>query len=110
MKLDKRRRLERAGWRVGSARELLGLTESEAAFIELKLGLGAKLRSVREAQGLTQAAVAKRIGSSQSRVAKMEAGDLSVSSDLLIRALFELGTTARELARCIDPAKGRKTG
>lgn len=108
MNRAKRTRLTRAGWRVGSPRELLGLSTGEAAFIELKLSLGTTLRSVREAHGLTQAAVARRIGSSQSRVAKMEAGDLSVSSDLLIRALFELGMTPRELARCIASTKRRR--
>src|SRR5581483_4278956 len=52
--------------------------------------------------GLSQAVVAKRLGSSQSRVAKMEAGDPSVSLDLLLRALLALGATRHRTSdRCL---------
>jgi hypothetical protein len=33
-------RLEAAGWQVGSAKDFLGLTPEETAFVELKLNLG----------------------------------------------------------------------
>jgi ribosome-binding protein aMBF1 (putative translation factor) len=101
MRKAKRMRLERAGWRVGSTREFLGLTDEEAAFIELKLSLAQSLRRERQRQGLTQMQLAKRLESSQSRVAKMEAGDRSVSLDLLVRSLLAIGTTKRQLARMI---------
>ena len=39
MKTKKRKRLEGAGWKVGSAKDLLGLTRKEAAFVALKLTL-----------------------------------------------------------------------
>jgi ribosome-binding protein aMBF1 (putative translation factor) len=97
----KRTRLERAGWKVGSAQEFLGLSDEEAAFIELKLSLAQSLRKERQRQGLTQTQLAKRLDSSQSRVAKMEAGDRSVSLDLLVRSLLAIGTTKRQLARII---------
>src|SRR3989442_1272892 len=42
-----------------------------------------------------------RSDSSQSRVDKMEAGDRSVSIELLIRSLLAMGTTQRELAQVI---------
>ena len=42
------------------------------------------------------------VHSSQSRVAKMEGGDPSVSLDLLIRSLLALGASARDLARAIS--------
>lgn len=102
MNKAKRRRLERKGWKIGSAEEFLGLSAEEARFIELKLALSRWLRERREARNLTQTALAQKIRSSQSRIAKMEAGDPSVSIDLLIRSLFSLGATRRDLARVID--------
>jgi DNA-binding XRE family transcriptional regulator len=102
MNRAKRARLQAAGWKVGTVQELLGLSDEEMEFIELKLALARSLRSRRERKGLTQAQLAKLIESSQSRVAKMEAGDRSVSLDLLVRSLLAIGTTKRELARIIS--------
>lgn len=99
----KQRRLEAKGWRVGTAAEFLGLTPDEAAYIEMKYTLSRRLRTAREKAGLTQAELAERLGSSQSRVAKMEAGDRTVSIDLLLRALLQLGLTQRQIARAIGP-------
>lgn len=99
----KRRKIENAGWRVGSAEDFLGLSEDEAAFVELKLALSEELRARRESQGLTQGALARKLGSSQSRVAKMEASDASVSVDLLIRGLLATGATRGEIASAINP-------
>jgi len=101
VKKAKRLRLERAGWRVGSTRDFLGLSDEEEAFIELKLSLARSLRQARQKQGLSQVQLAKLLASSQSRVAKMEAGDRSVSLDLLVRSLLAIGTTKRQLARII---------
>jgi hypothetical protein len=101
MQKTKRARLARAGWRVGSTEEFLGLSGEEAAFIELKLALSASVRQLRAARGLSQSALARMLGSSQSRVAKMEASDPSVSVDLLVRAHLALGATPRDLARAI---------
>jgi predicted XRE-type DNA-binding protein len=101
MRKAKRMRLERAGWTVGSTREFLGLSDEEAAFIEMKLSLAQGLRRQRQKQGLGQMQLAKLLESSQSRVAKMEAGDRSVSLDLLVRSLLAIGTTKRQLARII---------
>lgn len=50
---------------------------------------------------MTQTQLAKRLESSQSRVAKMEAGDRSVSLDLLVRSLLAVGMTRRDLAKVI---------
>ena len=102
MRKVKRARLEAAGWSVGTVRDFLGLSEEEAAFLEVKLALAKSLRKRRERKGLTQSALAELIESSQSRVAKMEAGDRTVSLDLLVRSLFAMGTTKRELARIIS--------
>jgi hypothetical protein len=101
MNKTKRAKLRARGWVVGTAEGFLGLSAAEAAVVELKLALSASLRTRRRAQRLTQAALAKRLGSSQSRVAKMEAGDRSVSLDLLVRSLAILGATPRDIARAL---------
>ncbi len=101
MKQTKRDRLRRAGWAVGSAAEFLGLSKAEAALVDLKLTLSQKLRERRARTRLSQTQLARLLGSSQSRVAKMEAGDPSVSIDLLVRSLLAIGATRKELAATI---------
>jgi DNA-binding XRE family transcriptional regulator len=101
MDARKKKRLEEAGWRVGSTQEFLGLSQAEAAYIELKIALSDKLKDRRLCQQVTQQKLAELLGSSQSRVAKMEAGDPTVSLDLLLRALFALGATRRDVAKAI---------
>ena len=99
---DKRRRLEARGWKIGTAQEFLRLRTEEAAYVDLKARLAISLREHRQRRRLTQADLAKRIRSSQSRIAKMEAGDPSVSLDLLIRSLLILGASRRELSRIMS--------
>ena len=101
MDLEKQKRLEAAGWRFGTVEEFLGLTPEESRYVEFKVALHLALRNARNEAGLTQAELATRMGSSQSRVAKMEAGDPHISVDLLLRALFALGKTSRDLAKII---------
>jgi DNA-binding XRE family transcriptional regulator len=101
MKSEKKRKLETAGWRVGDAREFLNLTPDESAFVEIKLALARRVRELREEHNWTQAEFAKRVGSSQSRVAKMEAADPTVSVDLLVRSLLAAGANRRELGRVV---------
>ena len=101
MKSHKKARLERAGWVVGDAAHFLKLSAQQQRVVELKLALASGVRQLRERRGLTQAALAKRLGSSQSRVAKMEAADTSVSLDLMMRSLLSIGATAGEIARLI---------
>jgi DNA-binding XRE family transcriptional regulator len=109
MRKSKRARLEVAGWAVGSVKEFLGLSEADAALIEMKLALSRSLRNRREQHGLSQVELAKRLQSSQSRVAKMEAGDPSVSMDLLVSSLLLLGASSADLARAIRGGE-KKTG
>lgn len=101
MKAAKQKKLEAKGWKVGSAADFLELSEEEAAYIELKLKLANSLKEVRTRRRLTQKEVAKRINSSQSRVAKMETGDRSVSLDLLIKSLLALGVTNNDIGKVI---------
>jgi ribosome-binding protein aMBF1 (putative translation factor) len=104
MNTAKRKRLEAAGWKVGSTADFLELSAEEAAFVELKLRLSESLRERRKGQKLSQDTLARKIRSSQSRVAKMEAGDPTVSIDLLIRALLAMGATHRDLAKAVAPS------
>lgn len=97
----KKDRLAAAGWRIGDAAEFLELTAEETAFIELKLALADYLREIRTQRGWTQSQVARRLGSSQSRVAKMEAADASVSLDLLVKSLLALGASRGEVGAVI---------
>lgn len=101
MRADRRRQLGRAGWMVGDAGDFLRLSAEERRFIEAKLALAAGLRRRRERLGLTQSALAERLGSSQSRVAKMEAAHKTVSIDLLLRSLFHLGASPADVARLL---------
>jgi predicted transcriptional regulator len=86
---------------VGDARDFLGLSDEEAALVEMKLALAKSLRKRRVARHMTQVELARDLGSSQSRVAKMEAGDCSVSLDSMVRALLSLGAARREVARIL---------
>ena len=101
MRKDKKARLEQAGWRVGSVRDFLGLSAAEEALVELRLTLSRSLKERRTRQHLSQEQLAKLLRSSQSRIAKMEAGDPSVSIDLMIRSLLAMGVTQKDLARVI---------
>ena len=105
MDQSKRKRLEKAGWRVGSSADFLELSGVEEALVDMKLTLGMRLRKTREQHHLTQIDLAKRMGSSQSRVAKMEAGDPGVSLDLLVQGLLAAGATRREIASALTPRK-----
>ena len=102
MRDDKRKRLEAKGWKVGTTREFLDMSPDEEAYVELRLRLAAGLKRRRMGRKLTQTELAKLVLSSQSRVAKMETGDPTVSLDLLIRSLFALGASRKDLAKLIS--------
>ncbi|MEO8502134.1 MAG: helix-turn-helix domain-containing protein [Vicinamibacteria bacterium] len=104
MKTTTRKRLERAGWKVGTVSDFLGLSKEDEAFIELKVALAKALRRRREERGLTQVELARLVGSSQPRVAHMEAGEASVSLDLLVRTLLALGSSLSDVARFVRTA------
>ena len=102
MQKSKKATLQRSGWKVGTVEEFLGLTEEESALIEMRLALARSIRERRLARGLTQVELGRQLGSSQSRVAKMEAADSTVSIDLLVRSLLKLGATRQEVGRIIS--------
>lgn len=102
MDARKKRKLEARGWRVGSTAEFLGLSAAESALVEMKERLGHELRALRKSRKLSQIKFAKLLNSSQSRVAKMESVDESVSIDLLMRGLVLLGATRKDIARTLE--------
>lgn len=102
MNKNKKKYLEERGWKIGSVKEFLELSEEETVYIELKLRLSNNLKKLRAQQNLTQVELAKILKSSQSRVAKLENGDPSVSLDLIIRSLLALGNSTRDIARAIS--------
>ncbi len=101
MKASKKKKLEKAGWKVSSSGEFLGLSPEESAYIEMKLALCNSVKHTRQKKRLSQVAFAKKIASSQSRVAKMESGDPSVSIDLVLKSLFALGVSSEDVAHAI---------
>lgn len=101
MKSTKRKRLESKGFKVGGVQEFLGLSPEEVKLIELKMALGMKIQAYRKARRFTQTELAHKIKSSQSRVAKMESGDPSVSIDLMVRTLFALGASQNQLEKIV---------
>lgn len=111
MDTAKRKRLEAAGWKVGSADEFLGLSPEESALVDTRLRLARFVRERRAQGGLTQMALAKHLGSSQSRVAKIEAGDPSVSIDLMLRAAFATGADVNDVGAALRArAAGQNAG
>lgn len=102
MDKEKRKKLEAKGWKVTSVAEFLELSPDEESLIELRLALSSAVKTSRLEAKLTQQEAARLLHSSQSRIAKMEAGDASVSFDLLIRSLLGLGVTAADLPKLLE--------
>ena len=98
----KRARLEAAGFKVGTIREFLELTPEENALVEIKLAMSNELRQRRQKQSLSQTDLANRLKSSQSRIAKMEAGEPGISFDLMLRALLAVGASREDVGRIIS--------
>ena len=101
MDSKKKKKLEAKGWVFGDAGDFFDLSPEEARLIDLKLALRACLKEERKKQNVTQVELAKAIGSSQSRIAKMERGDPAVSVDLLLKALMALGMTNKQISKVI---------
>jgi ribosome-binding protein aMBF1 (putative translation factor) len=99
MKSQKKKRLEKAGFKIGTVREFLHLSDEESALIELKVRLIEMLRDARKASAMTQEELAKLLSSSQSRIAKVESRPADVSLDLICRALFALGVSRQDIGK-----------
>ena len=86
---------------MGTVEEFFGLSTEESEYIKLKLALSEALIERRKKINLTQAPLAKMLKSSQSRVAKMEKGDPTVSGDLLVKSLLAMGADKKSIAGAI---------
>lgn len=104
MKPQKKRKLRAAGFKAGTADEFLGLSPQESALISLRLSLAGQVRSRRLRLHCSQAELARRNGSSQSRIAKLEAAESDASLDLLFRALFATGTKISDVSKILAVA------
>jgi hypothetical protein len=104
MKREKKQRLEAAGFKVGSADEFMALAPEESALVALRLSLAKAVRRRRLRLRYSQVELARRIGSSQSRIAKLEAAAPDISMDLLFRALFATGVKMRALDKVVAAA------
>ncbi len=106
MNQAKRKKLETIGWKTGTVDDFLDLSPEESAYIDMRLKLADGLRQRRKQRRLTQMQAAKLLHSSQSRVAKMEAADPTVSLDLLVKSHLGLGSSMEDLAKIIaSPGK-----
>ncbi len=101
MDKNKKRQLESKGYRVGDTKDFLGLSQEQSTYIEMKLALSQALARKRKQRRLTQLELARKLNSSQSRIAKMEKGDPTVSVDLLVKALLAMGATKKSIAKTI---------
>ena len=102
MDSQKQNRLKKAGWKVSDTKEFLGLTEEESTYIEMKLDMATLLKTERTKAGLTQSELAKKLHTSQPRVAKMENGDPSVTLDLIMKGLLSLQLQRTEIGKAIQ--------
>jgi DNA-binding XRE family transcriptional regulator len=109
MNATKQKKLVKAGWIVGSTSDFIKLSEAEETVITIKMALAAKLKSLRTEQHLTQQEFAKNIRSSQSRVAKMENADRSVSMELFVKSLAALGASSEQIGSAICSKRTPKT-
>ena len=106
MEKEKRKNLEKHGWKIGSVADFLNLSHEEEEYIELKLALANYFQELRRRKHLTQIQAATIIKSSQSRVAKIESAEDSVSIDRIVRSIFALGSTKKEIAKVIQKSPG----
>jgi len=60
------------------------------------------VKTQRAKRDWTQEQLTRAIGSSQSRIAKLEGGDLGISLDLMIKALLRLWTSKKEMGKLFE--------
>jgi predicted XRE-type DNA-binding protein len=106
MDTKKKQRLTADGWCVGSVQEFLGLSHAEVELIDMHIRLVDDIKRRLEDRELSQAALAKQLGTSASRLSNMLAGR-QVSTDALVRALFVLGATSKDVGKVIGGGMGK---
>ncbi len=89
------------GWVEGEVQEFLELSAADVEYIETRRALAHRLREERRKKHLTQTQLATMLKTSQSRVAKMEHGDPTVTIDLLLQSLYQLGLRRKDVAAAV---------
>jgi len=102
MDILKKHKIEAKGWKVGDVDEFLGLDKADMAIVEMKVALALAIVAKRKQCHWTQLEMAKAMKSSQSRIAKIEHADPTVSMELMLRYLFTLGVTRQEVAQVLS--------
>jgi ribosome-binding protein aMBF1 (putative translation factor) len=102
MEKNKRDKLKEKGYQIGSVADFLELTPEEEAYIDIRLDISNMVKAQRAKRGWTQEQLARSIGSSQSRIAKLEGGDPGISMDLMIKALLRLGTSKKQIGKLLE--------
>ncbi len=101
-KKERAKRLKAAGFDITTVQDFLDLSDEDMIYVEMKVSLARALKRYRTTTlKISQTRFAELISSSQSRVAKMEAGDPSVSLDLLVRSMLSTGATKAYVAKVL---------
>jgi ribosome-binding protein aMBF1 (putative translation factor) len=96
-----KKKLQGTDWQIGEVADFLQLSAEESALIDIRLWLAQAAKQSRVQHELSQTELAKRMKSSQSRIAKIEAADPSVSIDLMVRALLASGAGRADVAKAL---------
>ena len=91
-------------WVETDVEELLDLSAQDLVIVEFRAALALALQQARKRQKLTQENAAKVIGTSQAQVARMEAGQSSITIDRLIKALIALGVPRPTILKALNSA------
>ena len=101
MTKEKIKKLEAMGFKVTTTKDWLRLSVEEEKVIEMRVALAAELEKMRKEAGLTQAQLAKKLGTKQSGVARMINNPDTATIDNLIKAMVAMGASVGRIAACL---------
>ena len=101
MTKEKIKKLESVGFKVTTTKDWLQLSVEEVKVIEMRVALAAELEKMRKEAGLTQAQLAKKLGTKQSGVARMLNNPDTATIDNLIKAMVSMGAPVGRIAACL---------
>lgn len=83
--------------------EVLDRDEPTMRTIDIQIGLACSIRQIRQAAGMSQAALAKKLGVSRARILELKRVGAQPTLDRLIPAFFAVGGTTGFLKLCGVP-------
>jgi ribosome-binding protein aMBF1 (putative translation factor) len=98
MNIEKRKRLEAAGWVSGDAADFLGMSPEEARLLKIKLNLAREIESQRKKKGISQTALAAQIDMKHPNFARLKKNPERVTMDVLFKILLSLGNSPKRIA------------